>query len=129
MTTKQFLILFLMFSALFVFNKNSVNAQAKNGDEITIVGEVIDVNCYMQDGAEATGPNHKECAIMCVKGGAPLAILTSDGLVYYPIAAMGKNPNDKLVDYIADKVTVKGKFYSQGGSNLGIKISSISKAE
>lgn len=129
MKANNLFILILVFTAIFFVQKNTAYSQAKNGDEITIVGEVVDANCYMQDGSEATGPGHKDCAIMCAKGGAPLAILTKDGVLYYPIAPMGKNPNDKLTDYIADNVKVTGKFYSQGGSNMGIKISSVSKSE
>ncbi len=45
------------------------------------------------------------------------------------IAGMGKNPNDKLMDYIAVTVKVTGKYYSQGSSNMGIKISSVSKTD
>jgi type 1 fimbria pilin len=104
-------------------------SQSKNGDEITITGEVVDANCYMQDGAEATGSGHKDCAVTCAKAGSPLAILTKDGVLYYPIAGMGKNPNDKLMDYIAQKIEVKGTYYSQGNSNIGIKIASIKKVE
>ena len=93
------------------------------------MGEVVDANCYMQEGTEATGSGHKDCAVTCGKAGSPLAILTKDGVLYYPIGGMGKNPNDKLMDYIADKVEVKGKYYSQGTSNIGIKISSIKKSD
>lgn len=118
-----------LFLLLFVYTQKNIYSQNKNGDEITITGEVVDANCFMQDGAEATGSGHKDCAVTCAKSGAPLAILTKDGTLYYPIAPMGKNPNDKLMDYIATNVEVKGKFYSQGNSNLGIKISSVKKAE
>jgi len=94
----------------------------------TITGEVIDVNCYLSDGKTGTGADHKSCAEMCAKAGVPLGILTSDGNIYYPIAPMGKNPNDKLVDYIAKQVTVSGDVFKQG-SNYGIKIASIQEAK
>jgi hypothetical protein len=90
----------------------------------TIIGEVIDVNCYLADGKEGTGPDHKTCAEMCAKAGVPLGILTSDGNIYYPIAPMGKSPNDKLMDYIAKQVQVSGEVFKQG-NNYGIKIVSI----
>lgn len=125
---KVILPLFIILVLINITNRQ-VLSQVKNGDEITITGEVVDANCYMQEGADATGSGHKDCAVTCGKAGSPLAILTKDGVLYYPIGGMGKNPNDKLMDYIADKVEVKGKYYSQGGSNMGIKISSIKKSE
>jgi len=118
-----------VFLLFFTQISKTVYSQYKNGDDVTITGEVVDANCYMQDGSEATGSGHKDCAVTCAKGGAPLAILTKDGTLYYPIAPMGKNPNDKLMDYIASNVEVKGKFYSQGSSNLGIKITSVKKTD
>lgn len=125
----KFMLPVAVFLVFFTQVNKTAYSQYKNGDEVTITGEVVDANCYMQDGAEATGSSHKDCAVTCGKAGAPLAILTKDGTLYYPIAPMGKNPNDKLMDYIAANVEVKGKFYSQGNSNLGIKISSVKKAE
>lgn len=119
----------MVFLFCFGFFNKAVYSQMKNGDEITIVGEVVDANCYMQDGSEATGTGHKDCAVTCAKAGSPLAILTKDGVLYYPISGMGKTPNDRLIEYIAEKVEAKGKYYSQGNSNIGIKISSIKKAD
>ncbi len=125
----KFLLPLAVFLVCFGSFNRHVYSQVKSGDEITITGEVVDANCYMQEGSEATGSGHKDCAVTCAKAGAPLAILTKDGILYYPIAPMGKNPNDKLMDYIATTVEVKGKFYSQAGSNMGIKITSVKKSE
>ena len=128
---KYSVILFSAFILFFVLgiSHQTTFSQSKNGDDITITGEVVDANCYMQDGMDATGSGHKDCAVTCAKAGSPLAILTKDGTLYYPIAGMGKNPNDQLMDYIADQVTVSGKYYSQGNSNMGIKIHSVKKVE
>ena len=93
-----------------------------------IKGEVIDLNCYLEDGAKATGDSHQDCALMCAKAGAPLAILTSDGEIYIPVVGMGKNPNDKLMDFVAQQVEVTGKLLQQG-TQKGIKIESVKKAE
>lgn len=100
----------------------------QSNSSATITGEVIDVNCYMADGKEGTGPDHKSCAEMCAKAGVPLGILTSDGSIYYPIAPMGKSPNEKLMDFIAKQVTVTGDVFKQG-NNYGIKIASIQEVK
>ena len=46
----------------------------------TVTGEILDMKCYMTSGAH--GPEHKDCAVMCVKGGSPMGILADDGKVY-----------------------------------------------
>lgn len=92
----------------------------------TISGEVIDVSCYLGNGEEGRGPDHKDCAIMCAKAGSALAILTEGGVIYFPVSPMGKNNNGKLLDYAGDNVEVTGNVVSQSGIN-GIRIESIKK--
>jgi len=115
--------------SLFVLSVALSQAQPKSGDEITITGEVVDANCYMHVGADGRGESHKMCAVTCANAGSPLAILTSDGTLYYPIVNPGKNPNEKLMDYIAENVVVKGKYFAQGPSSQGIVITTVEKAK
>lgn len=132
MRTKISLLLLTFVLAVFMILSNSAFTQVKSvkfsNRTSTIKGEVIDLNCYLEDGAKATGDSHKDCAVMCAKAGAPLAILTSDGEIYIPVVSMGKNPNDKLMDFIAQQVEVTGKILQQG-TQKGIKIESVKKAE
>jgi hypothetical protein len=92
----------------------------------TITGEVIDLSCYLANGQDGRGPEHKECAIMCAKAGSALAILTQSGVIYFPVSPMGKNNNGKLLDFVGDNVKVTGTVVSQSGIN-GIKIESVKK--
>ena len=48
--------------------------------EVAVKGEIVDLGCYL--GHEAMGPKHKECASMCISGGMPMGLLTSDGKLY-----------------------------------------------
>ena len=41
----------------------------------TVTGEILDMKCYMTSGAHGEG--HKDCAAMCIKGGAPMGILAT----------------------------------------------------
>src|SRR6266545_335262 len=50
---------------------------ATAGNEMTITGQVIDLNCHTTNGASGAG--HKACAQACAKAGVPLGILASDG--------------------------------------------------
>ena len=49
--------------------------------EITVKGQIVDQSCYMKDKANAAKDHgdKTDCATMCAKKGAPMAILTEDG--------------------------------------------------
>lgn len=82
----------------------------------TIKGEVIDVSCYVAEGAK--GDAHKECAIACVKAGQPAGIL-EEGTDKVYVAAKEedhmKNPGTELLPYVAKMVEVKGNVSERGG--------------
>lgn len=65
----------LLSSTLFASEGNKPAPQA-----MTIQGEIVDMGCYLDHAA--TGPKHKECAAMCIAGGMPMGLLTSDGKLY-----------------------------------------------
>ncbi|MEE9187044.1 MAG: hypothetical protein V3U10_03320 [Bacteroidota bacterium] len=105
-------------------------AQSKkktNGEEVTVVGEVIDSACYIKGGMK--GEAHAECATMCATAGIPLAILEDKtGNVYFTAASKDmKDTNEMLAKYVAEKVKVTGKFYERGGVKL-LAINMVEKA-
>lgn len=112
----------------------AVNAQEKKMEkkpsaEVTIVGEVIDSQCYLSMGAK--GADHRQCAVDCANGGIPLAILEEKtGNVYFvgQTKEQMKGANDMLVDHAAHKVTVKGKLVERGGAKM-ILLSSVQTAK
>src|SRR5262245_36272953 len=76
--------------------------QSAGGNQMTITGQVIDLNCHTTQGA--SGPGHKQCAQACAKAGVALAILGTDGNVYVPVSAKAGDPqNSKLVPFAEDK--------------------------
>lgn len=86
--TFLFMVLFIglhqqSFSQPTSTDQTSPQQTVTNGSSITITGEVVCSKCYSQKGSEATGASHKECAMSCAKNGTSLAILTSDGSLYY----------------------------------------------
>jgi hypothetical protein len=85
--------------------------------EVSLTGEVVDVSCYLHSGARGEG--HKDCAVACAKAGGPLGILTKDGKLYVSVLPddHSAGPNQKLMDYVAENVTVKGMVRSKGGVN------------
>src|SRR5437867_10080967 len=58
---------------------------ANAGNDRTLTGQVIDVNCYTTMGASGAG--HKQCAAACAKAGVALAILSADGTIYMPVSS------------------------------------------
>ncbi len=83
-------------------------------DNSSVTGELVDMNCYMAHGAH--GDDHKSCAASCIKGGAPMAVLTSDGKLYLLVADHGKNDAyNEAKKYPSQQVTVSGTLSEKDG--------------
>ena len=90
-------------------------AKPVSGAQITVTGEVLDMACYLDHGAH--GDSHADCAKMCISSGLPVGIKSADGTVYLLIGDH-KPANDKLAEFAAKTITVKGKFVSRDEINL-----------
>ncbi len=80
----------------------------------TVSGEILDMKCYMTSGAHGEG--HKDCAAMCIKGGAPMGILADDGKVYLLIE--GKNDSgafEEAKKHAGETVTITGTLSEKNG--------------
>ena len=75
--------------------------------EIFVTGEVLDMTCYIA--SNLSGPDHAECARVCIRSGEPAGIKTQDGKVYLLTGEPGHSVNAALADYAAKIVTIKGK--------------------
>ncbi len=96
------------------------------GNEVTVTGTVVDVNCYTASGA--TGAAHKACAEACAKAGVPLAILSSDGTLYMAVSSKPADPqNSKLLPFAEGKVKVTGTHRFKNGLH-SIEIKTIAAA-
>jgi hypothetical protein len=91
------------------------------GNEATITGQVIDLNCHTTMGASGAG--HKQCAQACAKAGVALAILGEDGTVYVPVSSKPADPqNSRLMDFAESKVKVTGTHrFANGLHTIEIK--------
>jgi hypothetical protein len=109
--------------AVLIFAASRLAAQAPHptGDDATITGQVIDLNCHTTMGA--SGPAHKQCAQACAKAGVALAILSSDGTVYVPVSSKPGDPqNSRLMDFAEAKVKVTGtQRFANGLHTIEIK--------
>jgi hypothetical protein len=86
------------------------------GKSETVKGYVLDSACAFTKSLDK--PISRDCALACAKAGSPLAILTSDGTIYWPIAATtpSSGQNDKLLPFAGEQVTASGKVFERKGS-------------
>ena len=98
------------------------------GKETTVTGEVVDLACFLKNGAKGDG--HKACAEACATAGGSLAILTDDGKLYVSILPDDhkSGPNAILVDHVAHKVKATGVVRKHGGVQ-GIMITKVEMAK
>ncbi|HRO47596.1 hypothetical protein [Agriterribacter sp.] len=93
---------------LFAFKANAQD------ETKTVSGEVLDMACYMAKGAH--GEKHKGCAAACIKDGAPMGLLTSDGKIYLLVENHNKKEvYAKIKDRAGEKITVTGTASVKGG--------------
>ncbi len=101
-------------------------APSPTANDVTITGQVIDMNCYTTMGASGAG--HKTCATACAKAGVALAILSSDGNIYMPVSSKPGDPqNSRLEPFAEGKVKVTGTHRMAGGMHT-IEIKTIAAA-
>ena len=83
------------------------NPSVAGAQEILVTGEVLDLTCYIAN--NSSGPDHAECARVCIRNGSPAGIKTKDGKVYLLTGEPGQSINAELADYAAKIVTIKGR--------------------
>ena len=90
---------------------------AVGGDEGSWTGEVVDLACYVGQGAK--GSDHAGCAKACVKNGQPMGLLTDDGTLVL-LAANHKDGSayEALKDLAGDKATVTGTLAEKDGMKV-----------
>ena len=75
--------------------------------EILVTGEVLDMTCYIA--SNLSGPDHAQCARICIRNGLPAGIKTRDGKVYLLTGEPGHSVSVELAEYAAQVVTIKGR--------------------
>lgn len=91
----------------------------------TVRGEVVDLACYLGEGA--MGPGHRECAEKCIASGLPVGIKTADGL-YVAMGSEHGPANETLAPLAAKQVIAEGVVSERDGVHL-IAIKKVSVQE
>jgi len=90
-------------------------AAAKADEKARVItGEILDLSCYLGHGG--MGEGHAGCAAKCVKGGAPMGLLSADGAVYVLYADHGDAaPYEQAKELAGKKVEVTGDVATKSG--------------
>lgn len=119
---RNILLVAFVFATMFL-SSALVLAQDKPA---TITGTVVDTYCFIA--MDMSGKGHKKCAEACAKNGAPIGILEErTGTIY-----LAQSQKDMmyapplLVEYLEEKVTVKGKVHEKGGMKV-ILVESVAR--
>jgi hypothetical protein len=116
----------LLAAATLVLTPPTPAPRQAQGNEMTLTGTVIDLNCYIAQGV--IGTSHKSCTEACAKAGVQLGILGSDGTIYLPVSAKAGDPtNPRLLPHAEGKVKVTGTHRLVNGLHT-IEIKSITAA-
>ncbi len=92
---------------------SSIEGKTIAGTPVTVVGEIVDLSCYLQVGKH--GDKHKACGQKCAKNGQPIGLLAADGAIYMLIDEEHDPRRDGLttfresaIENMANVVTVNG---------------------
>lgn len=81
----------------------------------TVTGTVVDGHCNTKmGGAKAAEAGHASCAEKCIKGGAPVMVV-SDNEIFEIVGTWTANDNEKLVPFAGKKVKVTGNVATKDG--------------
>ena len=78
----------------------------------SVEGDLVDSKCYLM--MNAKGGGHQQCAVDCLKGGAPAGIVDKDGNTTILIVSSPA----PLASYANKKVKATGKIYGTGKGSV-----------
>jgi hypothetical protein len=99
--------------------------EMKGEQQVTLVGEVLDLYCYMKHPADGQGAEHAKCAQNCIRKGLPIGFI-SDGVVYVIIGKEHNSAADMMVDYAGMQSRLTGTLIEHDGVKA-IEIEKIEK--
>src|SRR3974390_2205863 len=89
-------------------------AEAKGAEMKEITGEIVDLMCYLDHGAQ--GQKHRGCATICIKKGGPIGLLSGDQL--YLLVGDHQPLNEQLASKAAETAKFKGKVVERNGMKM-----------
>jgi hypothetical protein len=91
---------------------------------VLLRGEIVDSKCYLGVMNPGDGKVHRDCAVRCISGGAPPALIAKDAAgetkVILLVGSDGRALNKELLSFVAEPVEIAGQL-ARSGSNLILK--------
>lgn len=90
----------------------------------TFTGEIVDSKCFLGVMKPGNLKTHRACAIRCISGGVPPVLVVrgespSDPVTYLLLVdADGKAVNDRVLDYVAEPIALRGTLKSFGDMHV-----------
>jgi hypothetical protein len=85
---------------------------------VRLIGEIVDAKCYFGVMNPGSGKVHRDCAVRCISGGLPAALLVRDatGSLSTVVLAGASEVNltPHLLPLTAERVSVSGQLYRIG---------------
>ena len=89
---------------------------------VTLAGEIVDSKCYLGVMKPGVGKSHKDCAIRCISGGSPAALVArsqrGEVAVFWLVAPDGRPLGRELLDIVAEPVEIAGELAMVGGRSI-----------
>jgi hypothetical protein len=90
-----------------------------NGTAGSVTGYVRDIACPLRNHSkESAHPSDDVCVRACAKAGAPLGIITPDGMIYNVISHTMPETDERqrLLPYVAKTVRATGRVFEYNGA-------------
>jgi hypothetical protein len=90
-----------------------------NGTAGSVTGYVRDIACPLRNHSkESAHPSNDVCVRACAKAGAPLGIITPDGMIYNVISHTMPETDERgrLLPYVAKTVRATGRVFEFNGT-------------
>jgi hypothetical protein len=95
-----------------------VDSKPQPGKPVTVVGEIVDFSCYLQEGKH--GEKHRSCGQKCVQNGNPVGLLTKDGSLYMLMPEEHDPRRDGGVDLKATAADHMGHIVQVNGTEATV---------
>lgn len=99
---------------------SSIDGKPVEGKAVTLVGEIVDLSCYLQVGKH--GDKHRDCGQKCARNGQPIGLVEKDGTVSMLIDEEHDPRRDGLTEFrkyaienMANVVTIHGTLTDVDG--------------
>jgi hypothetical protein len=122
----------VMPSGVTSLSTSSVQATSpRNLGTVTLRGEIVDTKCYVGVMNPGQGKVHRDCAVRCISGGIPPALLSADehgSSRLYLLTTGGGGPiqPSSILAKVGEPVRVKGDLMAQDDV-LTIRVSNIER--